>query len=87
MRKHGIPIRFHFDTQDGTPIEATIYIRKTIKCPDQKQYLNVRAIFFMDWYMDIDGITRFDFETQIGDDITIFAKWRLPIGSNRSFQI
>ena len=74
-----------FDTQDGTPIEQQSILENN-KVSRPETIPQREGYIFMDWYMDIEGITRFDFETPIGDDITIFAKWRLPIGSNRSFK-
>ena len=77
-----------FDTNGGSKIDSQVIKTggKATKPADPTRGEGENARTFINWYK-VDG-TEFDFEnTEITDDITLYAKWELPSGISNAVSV
>ncbi len=67
-----------FNTNGGSKVDSvTVEEKKTVAAPDAPEKAGCE---FAGWYSDSAFKTGFDFETEITDDITLYAKWNISEG-------
>ncbi len=64
-------VTFETNCDTSIPVENVVY-SKTVSKPAE---LTKDGYVFDDWYVDSTYTTKFDFTTEIKDDITLYAKW------------
>lgn len=68
-----------FDSQGGSSVESLKVVggNTATKPSDPTR----DKCIFIGWYTDAAGTTAFDFTTPITDDLTLYAKWNVPVES------
>lgn len=81
--KYAPPVTVSFETNGGSEIgDVTIPSGYTVDEPEDPER---EGFLFVGWFSDVDLTEEYDFEDEVTDDLTLYAKWTNPANLTYNF--